>query len=415
MKYTSFGIALLSSLIIPLAVRAEGLFHNTPGTRAIGANRRVLTSFPPSAGYYGVEGTFDMPMIKVPHQGNQVTTDRTNWFGSKPTFYLGCRQEEGTSAEVDAGLQWEDAITYTDNAGNIQTYPNSQGWAILLRYTNCPLAPAGSSFVNPVDSSGRPYRVPAGVSKIKFRWVVPSDGSVTGYPGYLDVLALDSSGQPVASQPVGDPTPANFDYVQGAGRIWASSPRGTAPASLFVHRGGMRVKRVVGITQDDTHPADGQNHLTFPSATDVGGADIATNVYEEDGSYMRGCRFSGGRVAVQAATSGITWIPWSQAYMEQDPIPGADRVDYEVGTGWFPGGLDKSIRTPANTPGGGLRTIGHARLSRNIIDFPELQAAGIPRASESHVQRYDEELVEINLQRHRFSSGVIIRPGINNH
>lgn len=376
--FASLGVVAPLSIafadgVLPTPAVANGQF---------GANRRVITLDAPD--YTAVRGNFTLPTIRIPS-----FSYRGNIYRSKPTFYLGCSTEGYyddefdyvAGVEVDAGFQYEsEPIRITGGV----TAP--AGWSILVRTTGAATTIGGQT-QNPAYATGGlgwrcgPGTPNSGVASVDMMWTVyqltPAQGG--GYGGYL-VANVAGAGQFVQ--------PVDRDFNDN--KIRARS----APSTYRIVQttAGMAIKRVVGMTQGKD-----QFNLLFPIQTGGG-------LYQEDGSYLRGCSFTNGQVSPQSPPSTgwnyfpTQWLTWDASRTLNDDQTGS--------TGFYPGGRDKSVLSYQTTPpyegiipaeGTGPVVVvkGHANSSRPIFEFPNLPQSEWENEVSS---RYATETINVNLR-----------------
>ncbi len=399
--------ALLLCIAVTSSIRTargqDGIFSEdsliASGFR--GANRRVITGY----GYTAVRGNFLLPTIRVPGALNFPVAN------SKPTFYLGTSQNaaddpssNGIFSEADAGFQWEwETLPFTDDDGIVST--TKPGWAAFVT------ADTGLRADTPVrertvGGGFRGWRCGPGtnnpnVTSVDMEWVLERriDGGVfTGTNGYLRINAIGAVSQP-GSTNVREPT----------GQIYATDAYGRV--NFGPGTATMRAKRVVGITQGGSYggnrfaPGGGTRipaKLRFP--LNGGG-----NIYDEDGSYMQDCLFSGvtgqdaGQVCFGQTRQGAVplWENWSSGLNRVDH-PSVE-VEAERRSGWYPGGKDKQWLDPTTYILGVIPFNFSGTNAPGAVDhfsFP-----GFPFI------RYDREVVNISLRSATPTNGNIVTVG----
>lgn len=366
MKGAVFANALCLSLICltPSLSYAEG----TNARGGFGVNRRVETD----AGYTKVWGNFTVSELTAP---NTATTIRNR---TKPTMYFGAAEGVAhTDTISEGGLQYEQARL-------LGSLPLPAGWVLFMRWSNSDLnnnvenpegwiqayQPQGTTFV-PVQLSS--------VSNLKVTYEILSGGEAS-----LDVDGVGT----FYSQPL-NPWKWVSQGNQRPTTLYPSNPamaeRIFTIANGVVTGGNIRVRRVIGITQD--------NNLNLHGAI--------------DGSSMT-AKFSEGRVAAFDATNLGTPTPnnWLPARVNQD------RTGYDVGA-----------RLPGVAPPNG---------PRYVVEFPNIDAlpghtstdtpaearrvARLDTAlsyalTEDSVTRYENETVRTTLRSNPAGRGRVRRRG----
>ena len=181
----------------------------------------------------------------------------------------------------------------------------------------------------------------------------------------------------------------------------------------------MGAKRVVAMNQGGVYNDDNDNstaffnsYLTFPNGLP---GPNNPGLYEEDGSYLRNCTFSGMRVRYGTDTYGL--LSAGQVVRGTVPTEGIARdllsrnlatdidprlawQDFDINTVDVTGGIDSTGRYP----GDGDQTVRDAALhplrklptSRPIVEFPDIALATYNTPTSA---RYTEETVNINLRK----------------
>lgn len=388
-------ILYIAVATVPNIVRADGpLPQPVAGSGVFGANRRVLTV----PGYNGVRGSFTVPTFRIPTSfyapkvlANTIVDG--NSANSKPGFYIGCRQDPADTndpqddtikLDVDAGVIWETrALTASDGTTLVPS-----GFAIFVLAKGY-YAPTGGKQVNASGgwraSVGGGVGAPnAGVTKFDLTWRIYrrkfGNFYIVGYGGYLEVNAVGAGAQPTDS--FGEP-----------GRIYA---RGSNDSEQLCDTiSAMQVKRVVAINQGGR-----DRPVSLPPSRN---AYLPTNgIYEEDGSYLRGCVFGG--VTGQPRGEVLSEFPVKGAYDNPTQWTDFSLSAQGTDTGYYPSGYDQTLGIPRRP----LST------SRKYFEFP-----GIPEAfwdsedwdPEDYQSRYDNETVNINLRNARAIVGNRVVPG----
>ena len=407
-----FVVCLSGALFAPSALaqtEEDSVWPQPPlGAGIRGANRRVITL---RQGYYGVRGRFQVPSIRIP-TGNFAPVGAAGYIAdgnlanSKPGFYIGVNQGRGDipdggdgstndPVEVDAGIIFEPR-TITMGAGTGATTVEP-GWTPFLRTTS-KYTSSGGSVSTFVNASG--WRAGAGtpnpdVTHFDLGWTIFEHERfltrIGTKGGLLYVYAEGANAQP-SDKFTGE---ENYFFARDVAN-------GTHICDTTV---AMGAKRVVAMNQGgsfdhDNNPATpGLNSiLTFP----VG----APGIYEEDGSFLRNCTFSGimrregmplgleptgqvrnGIVPTQGSArddlsfQGVNiWTAFGDAGI--DLTPGFDS------TGRYPGTNDQTLRVA-----GGNRNL---PTSRPVIEFPNIALAAYNTPTPA---RYNTETVNINLRR----------------
>ena len=383
-------LILSASLIaMPAIVWADGpLPTPASGSGVFGANRRVITT---PNGLNGVRGSFTVPTFRVPTDFYAplvlVNTIRDgNSANSKPGFYLGCKQDPADSVDgdpddtakldVDAGVIWEPRrIKIGDGSTTVPP-----GFSIFV-FTKGDYA-RGGVHVNPVSqwraSVGAVGGANANVTQFDLTWRIyrMKYGLIylPGYGGYLEVNAVGAGAQPT-------------DRFGEPGRIYArGNNMGPDDEQICASTSAMRVKRVVAMNQGGK---DNSGRVAY----------LPTNgIYEEDGSYMRGCVFGG--ITGQATGEVLNEFPIYGAYDTPTGWRQFSSVFVDQNnTGYYPPGFDQTVGIP-------LRPLATARKH---FEFP-----GIPVANwdvPGNNSRYDNETVNINLRNARQFVGDLVVPG----
>lgn len=379
------GLMLVGNL--DSIAHAEGSHSDWSG--ANGVNRRVQTT----TNYIGVSGKFSMPTFYIPvlYVGNDYTKPiiNPNLVGTglgytepefngdpdhgiaaypyrnirnagsnpqndKPSMYLG--SGIGHGSRVDAGLQWE----------WLPLNGAPPGWSLFLRDPgwHTPKVSQKGSYKAGEFRAGPNTNNPA-VTQFQLTHIIIASGANQGRD-YLTTEIFPKTGNFNAGPMTvigGNPGPYSTSQI--------GSP--TSPNSIWV-------KRVIAMTQR-------------------GPAKL-------DGSWMRGCTFSEGSVAV-LKPSGVDWHLW-----------GIEDVD-NTQTGYVPGLPPANKRWPLHD-----KDMGNPR--RFIVDFPQITAlanangltnekyirANLHNAFTSLLEeRYSEEQVDINLQTGTNVAGVEVIPG----
>lgn len=408
-----FVACFSGALFVPSALsqaEEDDVWPQPPlGAGIRGANRRVITV---RQGYYGVRGRFQMPSIRIP-TGNFAPAGAAggpyiadgNLANSKPGFYIGVNQGrsdipdggDGTTndpIEVDAGLIFEPRTITVGTGGAAR--PVNPGWTPFLRTTSKYTASGGSvsTFVN---ASG--WRAGAGtpnpnVTHFDLGWTIFEHerfGFRVGTKGGLLYVYADGASSQPTDKFTGE---ANYLYAR-------DTANGTHICDTTV---AMGAKRVVAMNQgggfdNDNNPATPalNSTLTFPGG--------APGIYEEDGSFLRNCTFSGimarevdplGLEPSGQVISGI--VPKESAARDYLSYYGLNRwtafgdagIDLSPGfdsTGRYPGTNDQTLRVA-----GGNRNL---PTSRPVIEFPDIALTAYNTPTPA---RYNAETVNINLR-----------------
>ena len=381
-----------------------------------GANRRVISGL----GYTAVRGNFTIPTIRVPGGFNTPVAN------SKPTFYLGSSQNaaddptsSGTPSEADAGLQWEwESLPFYDGTRFLTTAP---GWTPFL--TTSVGGAATNTRVYETTSPGvfRGWRCGPGtfnpdVTSVDLEWVIER-GLTRNIPntmsyGYLRINAIGAVRQPDSTSSGTSP-----------GKIYASNggvlgqDNGTL-VDFGPGTAGMRVKRVVGITQGGSY---GRNRFR-PGGTSLPATlrfplhlRNMDKICDEDGSYMRNCQFGGvaGQDAGQVCfgqtrqTSVPNWQSWS-ANADFNSVVTSVEVNAVRRSGWYPGGRDQQWLDPTSYFFGFPFQPPATSAALSLPHFEFLYDRG---DSDSNNSRYDREKIDINLRSATPTDGNIVTVG----
>lgn len=396
----TFLALLICTAIHPTISSAQGSDTVLPeapliASKFFGANRRVITGI----GYTAVRGNFMLPTIRVPGNYNASTAN------SKPTFYLGSSQNgaddptsSGVDSEADTGMQWEwEALPYNTGTALVTTPP---GWSVFL-YSSVGNAGRTTSNIRQSTSAGfRGWRCGPGtlndkVTSVDMEWVLEKGPVIQTY-GYLKINAIGAAS---ADQPTGT---TGFDSL---GKIYATS--GGNQVDFGPGTAGMRVKRVVGITQGGMYGSN-RSHV-MPTIPAVLRFPLSSpdKIYDEDGSYMEGCVFGGvagqssGQLRYGPPRQGVSpaWENWS---LNADTV---DRPSVELEadrrTGWYPGGKDRQYLNPTSYFG-----FSFLPLDTNATGFTDhFNFFSVPFSN-----KYDAEQVDISLRSATPTTGYIITP-----
>lgn len=377
-----------AAIAVTQVAYSEGTIPAGGSTGSLGVNRRVITNpaatSTPAFQYCGVRGIFDVPTIFVPLGRVGIGLLQPNRANSKPTFYLGASaQKAGGNFEVDAGVQyeWRAAVVapYNDpsTGASVPASVAPPGYLVFVRNTNADFT--NNQFLTAAGGwRCGPGTLNPAVSDFRLDWSFERRGSSFNvfFAGLLKVDAAGANAQP---RDPNDGVPGRFYAANGA--------------LLRQNLTGMRMKRVVGITQG-AQPAQGAVPaypvtLHFP-------LNSASPFYEEDGSYMIGCKFTNGEIATNAASP--SWVTW-------DSVPTGGNID-QTRTGSSPGPTvtDRTFRQPAaiaGTPAPGALP---------VFAYSTPSGISIPSASTAP-SRYRDETVDINLRRAVPIVGEVVTPG----